>query len=876
MKPYFVSLFLLIGICPLVAQSYFKKIDTLITQGALDEALGGLEEMLLVENASQEAKVLRRIGEIKREQSQYTEAIEALQKAEEYWYQNNSKNEELPKLYYLLASTYSEIGDVEKAKTYLENQIQLATQLYGQQHELVGDAYLQMTKVGYQLKNSELALEGALKVLDIYKAIFEEGHIKIGNAYNNAGLIYELGKKDYERALDFYQKALSIKQEKLGDNHPSTNRTLINIAYIYREAKKNYPKAISLYKKNLAVLRERYGEKQTDVAVAYYTLASTYLDINHADSALFFAQRAIIAAHPDFNDLTYDQQPDQISTIVTDYLIDIIEIKAKAFVLRFENSKNLNDLDKSLAAFDAALSIALQIRDYFRSSDESKLVLQDYLYPLYESALNAAFQAWVFSKDKKYLNHAFQYIEQSKSLLLNQAFRQIQAPQILDVPAHLMEEGQAFQAALLNTEQDEATMLSTKKAYDAWLQNLKKNYPSYYELSYGYNIIKLNKLQDQLSNQQSLINYFEGDSTIFAMVVEADQSKFYRLTKPENFSLSVEAFRESITNYYLKKGETPWAVYQKEQESLSKSLYRQLIQPFGKLKEQLIIIPDGSIAYLAFDALMDESGKYLIHEQSISYAYSTTLLSEMQKQKSNASLQWLGVAPLFMEEESDEGIAVRNSFAPLPFSKKEVESIRQIMDGELLLGQEATIEQFFAKSKAFNCIHLSSHSYFSDQDPSKSYIAFSDTLLYARDLYAKKIPADLVVLSACETNMGNRQRGEGIMSMGRAFTYAGARSLLTTLWPVKDGTTAKFMELFYEYLQNGMDKAEALRQTKLHFIQNQETPFFWAAYQINGDVSIISAPSPQPPWPYLFVMLVLGIFIWSGNNFFQKRWNKNV
>ncbi|MCI5082740.1 MAG: tetratricopeptide repeat protein, partial [Saprospiraceae bacterium] len=423
----------------LYGQSDFAMIDTLVEQGQLDQAVERLT--VLTENTTPEttAGAWQRIGSIRREQSDYNGAIEALQQAEDILKKASPQSEILPNVYYQLAAVYSEIGDVEKALNYLNQQIALSRQIHGELSEATGNGYLQMTKIGYQLGDWEMAREGALKVLDIYQSIFPADHIKVANAYNNAGLTYELGFNEYEKALDYYQKALAIKKSKLGEEHPSTNKTLINIAYIYRKVKKDYATALQLYQQNLSVLRKRYGEKQTDVAVAYYTLASTYLEMEEADSALYYAQRAMVAAHPTFESLDYKEEPRELPAIVTDYLIDILGIKAGAFALRFKQQGAEKDLQRSLEVHQAAIEVALQIRDYFRSSAESKLILQEYLYPLYEQALEVAYQGWSQFGKEEYLKAAFRFMEQSKSLLLNQAFRQVNASAIAQVPASIKE-----------------------------------------------------------------------------------------------------------------------------------------------------------------------------------------------------------------------------------------------------------------------------------------------------------------------------------------------------------------------------------------------------------------------------------------------------
>ena len=111
-----------------------------------------------------------------------------------------------------------------------------------------------------------------------------------------------------------------------------------------------------------------------------------------------------------------------------------------------------------------------------------------------------------------------------------------------------------------------------------------------------------------------------------------------------------------------------------------------------------------------------------------------------------------------------------------------------------------------------------------------------------RDLYNLQLNADMVVLSACETGIGELQKGEGIISLARGFTYAGAKSIITSLWSVEDECTKKIMISFYEYLDQGLAKDAALRQAKLDYINDEQTthvdahPFYWSPFIGVGDM----------------------------------------
>ena len=138
--------------------------------------------------------------------------------------------------------------------------------------------------------------------------------------------------------------------------------------------------------------------------------------------------------------------------------------------------------------------------------------------------------------------------------------------------------------------------------------------------------------------------------------------------------------------------------------------------------------------------------------------------------------------------------------------------------------------------------------------------------LYNRELYDLELNADMVVLSACETGIGELQQGEGIISLARGFSYAGAKSIITSLWTVDDEEAPILMNSFYQYLDDGLSKDAALRQAKLDYIQNSPKPhpYFWASFIPIGDMQPISF---QKKWTSFFWVgvscFVFGLVAWK-------------
>ncbi|RMG56093.1 MAG: CHAT domain-containing protein, partial [Bacteroidetes bacterium] len=197
----------------------------------------------------------------------------------------------------------------------------------------------------------------------------------------------------------------------------------------------------------------------------------------------------------------------------------------------------------------------------------------------------------------------------------------------------------------------------------------------------------------------------------------------------------------------------------------------------------------------------------------------------------------------------------------------------------LLTGSDAREARFREQAPAYALLHLSSHAQVDDAHPLFSRVAFAppqdsseDGQLDLGEIFALRLDAEMVVLSACETGTGKLMRGEGIASLARGFATAGARSIITTLWPVNDAATASIMEAFYRALKAGANKDEALRQAKLEYLDRSDRlgshPFFWAGYIPVGDMRALP---PGTGWVAIAGSLILLIAMGAGASFFWRR-----
>ncbi|WP_024771317.1 CHAT domain-containing protein [Aquimarina macrocephali] len=410
---------------------------------------------------------------------------------------------------------------------------------------------------------------------------------------------------------------------------------------------------------------------------------------------------------------------------------------------------------------------------------------------------------------------------------------------------------QIVDATKITTYENILFDLDRKQDSLTWI--IEKNYPKYYQLKHESKIISVAGIQKKLNENTTLLEFFVSDNSIYAFTISKKEIKVTTLHALE-LSKDVEALRAAI----IAKNTIVF-------KTISYKLYGQLIAPVkDKIKgDQLIIVPDGSLWHLNFDVLLTQNDlsydpkvlSYLLKEYAVSYASSANLLfapskSGLQSEKRQECLAFSFSDSEIIDAKTMSLATLRAANYDLPGTRKEIKAISDIIDGQYYFGSQAIEANFKKNASQYNILHLALHGDVDNEHPENSKLLFTkgndtieDSYLYSHELFAMNIPAELTVLSACNTGSGKIAQGEGIMSLGNAFQYAGTKSLLLSSWEISDQTTPELMRLFYTNLKAGMHKAKALQQAKLQYLNtaniNRTDPFYWGGFYLVGDSSPI-------------------------------------
>ncbi len=389
---------------------------------------------------------------------------------------------------------------------------------------------------------------------------------------------------------------------------------------------------------------------------------------------------------------------------------------------------------------------------------------------------------------------------------------------------------------------------------------IRRRHPRYADVHYP-RPLELSGIRSFLDGDTALLEYALGEERSFLFVVTREAFVAHELAPAAEIAGLVEQFRTAARQ--------PGRRLQGRLNRVSRRLHELLMAPAaGSLEgvEKLLIIPDRELFYLPFEALLAPSGETL--HRAVAYAPSATVLSSLSRSASppaaaggGSGKRFVGFAqpldpargwgpaetPAVVTRGAPEPFQ-RWSWPPLPGAADEVRAVARLYpenEAVVYVGADAGEETLKGNPVVAQArvLHFAVHAIVDDREPAYSSLllgsaagAGEDGLLQVHEIFNLRLDAELVVLSACDTGLGKRLRGEGILGLSRAFFYAGATAMVVSLWPVADAASGELMQSFYRYLTGGMDRAEALRAAKreLRAEGRYGHPFYWAPFILVG------------------------------------------
>lgn len=814
-----------------------------------------------------------------------------------------------------LGYLYAETGYYEEAEPLYFSCLNVYEKLYGkdtydclQPIMMLGDLYLGQ-------KEYRKALAYIQRGLNIEKSIIGTTSYEYAIGLVDIAIVYEyIGES--EKAIEAYKEAKELLATIVGEDHPDYGNVLTNLAAAYEEAGQ-CKEAVPLLKRGLEIEASTVGMAHTDYLVSKNSLVDAYTCLGEyglAWSTVFDNININVGGTIVGQEVTKEWQQQILAAepVAPDDLI----ISLQKVHRLLEEQPIEERLNKQLIIVDLGLKILKKTRAIYLGEENKLLILRKHV-DWVETGLAVLQQLKTIAPERatELDKKAFALAESGKAALLEEAIQTDAAHTFGNLPKELIEEervlGETYtelKAALAIAESSEEraeTSLELNEVNQAMRilkEKIETEYPKYSQLKYQDKSVDISRIQATLADSTAIIEYVIGDdSLLYVFYIDQEQFSF------EALPLSMKALKKhikqlhaSLTNYHtvIKERDQNYIRY----TSAAYWLYQNLLQPILQEKtgiQNLVIITDGALGHLPFEAFLTKAGQqadfkeedifnklsYLVLQYSISYNYSTALWEEntLATPSGNGGLLALAatysgtVDQTLSNNRSAQQQQLRNTLQPLPEAKEEVLSLQQKFEGTFLFDEQANERQFKDLAATSSIIHLAMHGMLNPENPTLSSLAFTENkdtvennFLQAYEVSQMELTANLVVLSACETGYGKFEKGNGIASLARAFMYAGVPALVVSLWQVNDQSTALIMDEFYNQLAAGQPMALALQQAKKAYLEQNigivAHPAFWSPFIHFGNNKAIELTPRQSTNNYGLVgagiLLLGGLLFW--------------
>jgi CHAT domain-containing protein len=777
-----------------------------------------------------------------------------------------------------LSSLYQNSGNYAAAEQFGKEALKIRKEIYGEKNSDYASSVNNLAILNVSIGNYGVAEQLYKECLAIRKEILGENNPDYISAMNNLAVLYQ-GTERYTDAESLYNDCIARQKEISGEKNPTYARFLSNLANLYSYMG-NYAAAKKHYTESLNIRREILGEKHTEYAASLNNLANLYQEIREFDTAeALFKQSMNIRReawnekHPEYitsvNNLAncYDllnrkKEAAALKKEVKNWCIGQINIQ---FPLMSEVQRE-NFYDKNLRSyldqynsfsvnlpqintvelFDLQLSVKAVLMQASKKMKSRILQSQD-------SVLIKKYKEWSNLKEK--IIKAEDMNDNTRSENGIKLDSLVQANEELE--KDLSKKSEAFAALTDKKQYSWKDIQKTLKSGEAAVEIVRISHFGVKRM-----IVDTSDVE-KAPHFPSYALYDFTDSIIYLALIVKKDSK-----QPEAVLLRNGKDLENKYVFYQKN-----AVLYHCTDSISYDMFWKPIAEKLKNVKKVYFSPDGIYNQISLNTLRHPKTKKFVLEETELHIVTTCkdLLFFGKKENKNLYAELLGFPAYDLKTEiADKNTKKNNSYlidfqniTPLPGTQKEVESIAELLKKhayqlKVLTEREAS-EENVKLSKNPKILHLSTHGFFIEkrQKSTKSNPMLRSGLLFAgvRD-YARALvkpdredgiltaleaanldldETDLVILSACETGLGDLKAGEGVFGLQRAFKVAGAKSIVMSLWSVNDAVTQKLMTAFYQNLLTVHNARKAFLDAQAEIKKQYPEPYFWGAFVMVGE-----------------------------------------
>lgn len=759
------------------------------------------------------------------------------------YYQKKYPNKAIFKaLYYAYIGDYYKIKFAQKkAEYYIENALIIFRKNKKDAHLI--DAYKIYQINSFVIRDSskgtsrEQQLKYGDSLLYYFKQRYPGEHVKKSailvaktaiNLDNASHYLYitkgdnpELGGHYAMLAIQDYNKAIAINDSKTSFCNPSTARieALKGLMYFYL---KDYTNAISSYNKGI--------ERLTTL---------------HENSSGFSLNN-----HNLMGLLRWKS-----------WCLGVMYSETGDIELLYEENTNL-------------LLMELVWERYFNEIINSKTQFYTDTYSLvpYAFLMKNYIELYELTNKDSYLEKVLEYNEKSKYASLLNAISSNKTPKQNTEPLNQkkLEAYNALCQVLLSKSglalENET---NSKTKIDTYLKELIKADPHQ-----TTPIITLQEIQNNLKSNEALISlnsvYFQANVIPYMMLIEKNKIKLIRPKTVKQLAPGVvvsDSIHRALETNNIK-------LFKREARQIYSEYFKPIEDELSEHITHLKIIPDAQFSHVPFETLLYKDVEtndfrklpYLIAKYDFSYALSASI-SKLNNTKNEETRHHMAVfSPSF------DGDAL----SQLKLSSLKAKELSEIYDATFFRGDMAKLKNFEKAIENTKIVTIFSHGQsFNNFEDEKKGIYFADAFLNMNDIYNLKSSCDFLILSACETGYGPKEKGEGNINLARALSSIGVKSMLLASWKIDEASTLAITTRFLDYLQQGFSKSKALQKAKLDFIKTANprnaNPYYWSGLNIVGNNDAITPNPDGYAYHYGWILLV---FPFAGGFWYYKKRKK--
>lgn len=776
-----------------------------------------------------------------------------------------------------LASFYHDTGHLTKAYQMLQYSYQKKSEVYETSHPRMAITLIQLAQSEYELKEyqrsiatTEKGLQNLKQSASSYKSLEADLMAIQAKAYAALG--------NNESASILFTEADKLYQEAYVSEYSREYLILMKDRAEFLSDQGDHKSAIELGLRCVNYVIKNNGDDGLPLIKEYNHLAKMYFQAGKFQNASNEANRAVALLESKLR--SSESKTDSLRVEFQRPGITKIQVSSARQLETEPNEPFLLDqLDKINSA---VASLERRKVTSFRNEDVRNL-LEDYR-GLNQLAKEILYELFELTGKETYLQSLLKTHESGIYNRIRTQFNIKNDLKFGKVPQNVLNREKFLKEALSNslTAKDNNTIGSyfdLNRTWEGFLDSLKQQYPKYYILKYASIEQPLDNIQDFIPEEISVLRYFFIENRLFV----------YFITSKEQGIIPLDFERGKI-----KFGDLHNSRIRFEQRSRDLHLlYKVLWQPLENhiTADRIIVIPDKELFNLSFELLTTSQASgpeelaelSLMTTKSIAYNYSLALLKNPAR-VFNYEDNYIAFAPEFTDDmKAKYKIALKDStrldrsyltLLPQPFSKDLVEKYKTTFSGQAFLNTNSTKTVFKNNAGEHKIIHIGTHAESNNLSPEFSRLIFAkssdlaaaaeDNSLFSYEIYDFDLSSNLTVLTGCETGKPAFEPGEGMISLAHAFNYAGSESILTSLWKIDEKSSSMIVGYFFDYLQQGLPKDEALRKAKLEYIAQAQgrtsQPEYWAGLVLIGDTSPLDLQSAGwPLWAWVLIILTLAI-----------------